>query len=68
MKIFLDTNIFVEYFEKRREYESVSLLLNAIEDGKIKAMVSVGCVYTLAYLVRMEHTSPGTDSATEKGS
>ncbi len=54
MKIFLDTNIFVEYFEKRREYESVSLLLNAIEDGKIKAMVSVGCVYTLAYLVRME--------------
>lgn len=26
MKIFLDTNIFVEYFEKRREYESVSLV------------------------------------------
>lgn len=54
MKIFLDTNIFLEYFEQRREYQAVNQILNAVEDGKIKAVVSVGCVYTLAYLIRME--------------
>ena len=54
MKVFLDTNLFLEYFEKRREYQSVSQLLSAIEDGKLKAVVSVGCIYTLAYLIRME--------------
>ena len=50
MKVFLDTNIFLEYFECRREYQFVSRLLSAIEDGKLKAVVSVGCVYTLAFL------------------
>ncbi len=42
MKVFLDTNIFLEYFEQRREYQAVSRLLSAVEDGKIKAVVSVG--------------------------
>ena len=54
MKVFLDTNIFLEYFERRREYQAVSQLLSAVEDGKLKAVVSAGCVYTLAYLIRME--------------
>ena len=54
MKVFLDTNIFLEYFEQRREYHAVSQLLSAVEDGKLKAVVSAGCVYTLAYLIRME--------------
>ena len=54
MKVFLDTNIFLEYFEQRREYQAVSRLLNAVEDGQLKAVVSVGCIYTLAYLIRVE--------------
>lgn len=54
MKVFLDTNIFLEYFEQRREYKAVDRLLSAVEDGKLKAVVSAGCVYTLAYLIRME--------------
>ena len=54
MKVFLDTNIFLEYFERRRQYQAVSQLLSAIEDGRLKAVVSAGCVYTLAYLVRSE--------------
>ena len=54
MKVFLDTNIFLEYFERRREYQAVSQLLSAIEDGKLKAVISAGSVYTLAYLIRME--------------
>ena len=54
MKVFLDTNIFLEYFMRRRQYEAVSRLLSAIEDGRLKAIMSAGCVYTLAYLIRME--------------
>ena len=36
MKVFLDTNIFLEYFEQRREYQAVDKLLSAVEDGKLK--------------------------------
>lgn len=53
MKVFLDTNIFLEYFERRQQYQAVESLLSAIEDGKLKGVISTGCVYTLAYLVRM---------------
>lgn len=59
MKVFLDTNIFIEYFEQRNDYQSVEKILSAIEDGKITATVSVGCVYTLAYIVRMELKQQG---------
>ena len=40
MKVFLDTNIFLEYFERRRQYEAVSQLLSAVEDGRLKSVVS----------------------------
>ena len=55
MKVFLDTNIFLEYFERRRQYQYVSQLLSAIEDGRLKAVVSAGCIYTLAYLGERHH-------------
>ena len=54
MKVFLDTNVFLEYFEQRRECHAVGQLLSAVEDGKLKAVISVGCIYTLTYLIRME--------------
>ena len=44
MKVFLDTNIFLEYFERRRQYKAVSQLLSAVEDGSLKAVVSAGWV------------------------
>ncbi len=53
IKVFLDTNIFLEYFEQRREYHAVSQLLSAVEDGKLKAVISIGCIYTLTYLIQM---------------
>ena len=31
MKVFLDTNVFLEYFEQRREYQAVSRVLSAAE-------------------------------------
>jgi predicted nucleic acid-binding protein len=39
MKVFLDTNIFLEYFERRRQYEAVSQLLSAVEDGRRRAKI-----------------------------
>ena len=33
MRLFIDTNIFVEYFERRAEFDSVQMLFNALEEG-----------------------------------
>jgi len=54
MRVFLDTNIFLEYFQRRTYHKEVSRIFDAIEDGNIKAYVSAGTIYTLAYLIRME--------------
>ena len=59
MKVFLDTNVFLDYFQHREQYKAVSYLLNAVEDGRIKAVISVGGIYTLSYLVRMELKKKG---------
>lgn len=53
MKIFLDTNVFLDYFEKRGQYAAVSKILDAVEDGHFEAVISTGSVYTLCYLIRM---------------
>lgn len=51
MKLFIDTNIFVEYFERRLQFESVRILFNALEDGIHTGYISVGSFYTIAYIV-----------------
>lgn len=51
MKLFVDTNIFIEYFEKRLQFDSVRLLFNALEDGIHTGYISVGSFYTIAYIV-----------------
>lgn len=51
MKLFIDTNIFIEYFEKRLHFDSVRLLFNALEDGIHIGYISVGSFYTIAYVV-----------------
>ena len=51
MKLFIDTNIFIEYFEKRLQFDSVRLLFNALEDGIHMGYISVGSFYTIAYIV-----------------
>ena len=51
MKVFVDTNIFIEYFEKRLQFDSVRLLFNALEDGIHTGYISVGSFYTIAYIV-----------------
>ena len=50
MKLFLDTNVFVEFIEHRKQYESVSLIIDAILEEQHTACISTGSLYTLAYL------------------
>lgn len=51
MKIFLDTNIFMEYVSCQSQYETVRDIFDAIEDGKISAFISTGGLYTTVYLI-----------------
>ena len=53
MKVFLDTNIFMEYTKCRKQYKLVRDIFDAIEDGKFTAVSSVGGMYTNAYLVTL---------------
>lgn len=61
MRLFIDTNIFVEYFEKRAEFDSVRVLFNALEDGTHRGFISVGSFYTLAYIVEQGFKRKGYD-------
>lgn len=61
MKLFIDTNIFVEYFEKRTEFDSVQTLFNTLEDGIHSGYISVGSFYTLAYIADQGFKRKGYD-------
>lgn len=54
MKVFLDTNIFIEYFAKRSQYTFVKQIFDAIEDGELEGVLSAGSFYTIAYAMEME--------------
>ena len=51
MKVFLDTNIFIEYTTCRKQFRWVRDVFDAIEDEIISAVASVGGMYTNAYLL-----------------
>ncbi|MBR1682406.1 MAG: PIN domain-containing protein [Bacteroidaceae bacterium] len=51
MKIFLDTNIFIEYIEERKEVDAVEKILKAVADGEHEGVLSQGAFYTLAFLI-----------------
>lgn len=51
MKVFLDTNILMEYFANRTKAADVKVISQAAYQGQIKACMSVGCLYTLIYLL-----------------
>ena len=46
MKVFLDTNIFIEYTTCRKQFRWVRDVFDAIEDEIISAVASVGGMYT----------------------
>ena len=53
MKIFIDTNVFMEFFERRDRYYAVGKILDAIEDGVLEAVISTGGIYTMTYLLTL---------------
>jgi len=44
MKLFLDTNIFMEYLEEREQYTFVEQIFTDIANKKVKAIISAGCL------------------------
>ena len=50
MKIFLDTNIFVEYIGRRAQCEQVGQIIDAVLESEHTAVISTGGIYTLTYL------------------
>lgn len=41
MKLFLDTNVFVEFIEHRKQYEPVSLIIDAIIEEEPRRVESL---------------------------
>ena len=52
-KVFLDTNIFMEYIEEREHFSAVNDIFKAIADKKIEAIISTGGLYTMTYLITL---------------
>lgn len=50
MRVFLDTNIFVEYIFERNQFQSVQRVFQAVQSKQMDAVTSTATFYTLAYL------------------
>ena len=59
MRIFLDTNIILDYLLKRKSYNKVRQILTAVEYGKIDAVVSFSSYCTLDYIISQDLKSQG---------
>lgn len=47
MRIFIDTNIILEYLLNREESENVDVILSWAEDNNCELVISAGSAYTL---------------------
>jgi predicted nucleic acid-binding protein len=59
MKVFLDTNVILEFFLEREEFSTVHLLFKKLFEQSCIMFMSVGSYYTMIFLVdkylRKEH-------------
>lgn len=51
MKVFLDTNIFIEFVSLRKQETLICSIFETIKKANLTAAVSVGGMYTIAYLL-----------------
>lgn len=51
MRIFVDTNVFIEYIEKRIYFREVRLLFDVLEEKIHTGYISGGSFYTIAYII-----------------
>ena len=54
MKLFLDTNILLEYFCNRAQARVVEKILQYIEEKKMEGYISVGSFYTIIQVSQVQ--------------
>lgn len=59
MRVYLDTNIIMEYFGHRKLFDPVSAILKASEQKTINAYVSTNSLDTIVYLLGLQLKSEG---------
>lgn len=63
MKIFLDTNVVMDYLASRGDVESVNSIFKEIEDRIHIAFISIGSFYTITYLTEIFLKNKGFEKA-----
>lgn len=63
MKIFLDTNVVMDYLASRGDFESVNYIFKQIEDSVHSAFISIGSFYTITYLTEIFLKNKGFEKA-----
>lgn len=63
MKIFLDTNVVMDYLASRGDVESVNSIFKQIEDSVHSAYISIGSFYTITYLTEIFLKNKGFEKA-----
>ena len=51
MKVFLDTNVILEFFIEREDVRTESQLFKRLKDAKAELYMSVGSFYTMLFLI-----------------
>lgn len=59
MRIYLDTNIIMEYFAHRDFYNDVAIILKAAEQKSLEAVLSTNSLDTIIYLLGCELKNQG---------
>ena len=62
LSLFIDTNVIIEYLEKRSQFDSVKILMNMLEDKEHDGFISVGSFYTIAYILEQGLKRKGIES------
>lgn len=63
MKIFLDTNVVMDYLASRGDVESVNSIFKQIEDSVHSSYISIGSFYTITYLTEIFLKNKGFEKA-----
>lgn len=51
MKVFIDTNVILEYFMQREKYEVAEKLLKELRSRNVQMFMSVGAFYTIHFII-----------------
>jgi len=51
MKVFIDTNVILEYFMHREKYEVAEKLLKELRSRNVQMFMSVGAFYTIHFII-----------------